>query len=694
VRVRRWWRSTGLLLVLICGGLAWWYWPRPAPPAPDWRAVVTVLAGNGLPGTVDGPPDDARFADPFGVAAGADGRVYVTDTGDISGIRVVSSEGVQTLTGGAPGFVDGPGRTARFDGPSGLAVGPDDTIYVADTANNAIRTVTADGAVTTLAGDGLPGHRDGAGATARFNGPIGIAVDARGHVFVADTYNDCIREVAPDGRVRTVAGTGEPGWADGAAATALFDTPTGLAFDRQGRLLIADTGNGQVRMLDSAGRVSTLATGPVHLSRPLSVAADDEGTTYVSDEQGRVVAVPADGRARVLAGGPAGFADGFGASAAFRRPAGLVVLGPRRLVVADAGNRLLRLLRAPGSREWRAPAPPGRPPRFDPGPFAQVPLLWPVAPLEGPHEIAGTHGERRGADGEERFHTGVDVRVPQGTPVHVVRSGRVVSPLANGAVDSLNEWVRVGDVTYVHLRVGRERGAPVLDTERFAATYEADGSLRRLRVKRGATFDAGAIIGSVNAFNHVHLGVGWPGDEHNPLDLRLLRFSDSIPPTIAAGGVQLTTEHGQPLTMRARGRLLVSGRARIVVDAWDQADGNVPWRRLGLYTAGYQVLHTDGTPAPGFERPRITLRFDRLGASADAPRLIYAPGSGIPVYGNARTRFLYVVTNRLAGGVASVDYWDTRTLPPGDYTLRIHAADQAGNVALARRDVPVTVLGW
>lgn len=692
--MRRWWLTAGLVLALLGAGLAWWRWPAPAPVPREWRAWVTVLAGDGVAGVQDGPSGKARFTDPFGIAVDVDGKLYVADAGDVSRIRVISPAGVvSTLAGGPAGFVDGPGSLARFDAPSGLVVGPDGRIYLADTANNAIRVITPTGVVTTLAGDGLPGHRDGAGATARFNGPIGVAVDARGHVFVADSYNDRIREIGPEGNVRTVAGTGEPGWTDGPAAEARFDTPTGLALDRAGRLLIADTGNGLIRTLDLAGRVSTFPTGGISLSQPLGLAVDGDDTVFVSDERGQIVAVLPDGPAWILAGGRSGYADGLGGDAAFRRAAGIATAGRRRLVLADAGNRLVRLLTDPADGEWRAPPAPAMTPRFDADVFAQVPLLWPVSPFEGPHEIAGTHGERRGPEGAERFHTGVDVRVPQGTPVHVVRPGRVVSPVGNGAVDTLNEWVRVGDVAYVHLRAGRDRDTPVRDTARFAATYDAAGVLQRLRLKRGAIFGTGEVIGAVNAFNHVHLGVGWPGDDHNPLGLRLLRFADTIAPTIAARGILLATEQGQPVTARARGRVMVSGRVRIVVDAWDQADGNVPWRRLGLHTVGYQLLHPDGTPAPGFTTPRITLRFDRLGSHAEAPRLVYAAGSGIPVYGNARTRFLYVVTNRLEDGVAVVDHWDTRALPPGDYTLRIHAADQAGNVAVARRDLPVTVLG-
>ncbi len=134
----------------------------------------------------------------------------------------------------------------------------------------------------------------------------------------------------------------------------------------------------------------------------------------------------------------------------------------------------------------------------------------------------------------------------------------------------------------------------------------------------------------------------------------------------------------------------MSGPVQIVVDAWDQVDGNRPERRLGLYALGYEVLNGDGSPAPGFERAIETIRFDRL-RSADAPRLVYAPGSGIAFYGERRTRFLYVVTNTFREGVATSGVWDTSKLPPGDYTLRVLASDRSGNEAIANRDVAISI---
>ncbi len=685
-------RSAVLLVTLLAGAAAAWWWSTlpPPPTRTDWRMRAHVLAGTGVTGTADGPADAVAFADPFGVAVAPDGVLVVTD-GDR--LRTVARDGsTRTLTGGPHGFVDGPWHAARFSTLSGVAVSADGTVYVADTGNHAIRVVHPHGQVSTLAGAGVPGHRDGAGADAMFDGPVGLALDDEGTLYVTDTYNDAIRVVTRDGQVTTLAGGGGPGLADGVGRDAAFDTPAGLAIHPSGHLVVADAGNGVLRRVSKAGEVTTVALLGASLARPLAVTVSGDGIVHVTDERGAVVRYTSDGTAQVVAGGgDAGFADGLGTTARFRRPAGLAWTASGRLVVADTGNALLRVLTDPHEITLDPPASPRVRPRFDASAFRMQPLLWPVAPFEGPHEVAGTHGEHRGGDAP-RFHRGVDIRMPQGTHVHAVRPGVVSSPLGNGAVGTINEWVRVGDVTYVHIRAGRGRRDELFDTARYKVDAP-DGRFERLRARRGARFETGDHVGTVNAFNHVHMAIGWPGDDHNPLTLRLVQFRDTIPPTIAPGGIRLYDAAGIPFPQGRLGRTLVHGRVQIVVDAWDQADGNVPWRRLGLHALGYQVLHPDGTPAPGFETPRITQRFDRLDADGQAPALVYAPGSGIPAYGSRRTRFLYVVTTRLEEGRATWDAWDTRTLPPGDYVLRIHAADVAGNTAVARRDLAVAVLG-
>jgi sugar lactone lactonase YvrE len=685
---------TVLIAVALVAGFLWWRL-RSLPPAelePGWIARAVVLAGDGVRGTRDGNVERARFSEPFGLAIAGDGTIYIADAGDADRIRRISPDGrVVTVAGGGHGFVDGVGEAARFSTPSGLAIDASGTLFVADTGNNAIRRVTPDGRVSTHAGDGVAGDRDGPAHYARFNGPIGVAVDGAGRVIVADTYNDRIRAIDRDGTVSTLAGSTGPGLTDGPAAAARFHTPSGVAIGPSGDILVADTGNDLVRVIDTAGVVTTAPwTHAAALVRPIGIAAGPNGDVYVTDERGRIIEAPAGGWARTLAGSTPGFRDGAGSAARFRGPTALAVAAPGRLVVADSGNALVRLVAAPSWLELRPPASPLINPRFDAEGFGRQPLIWPVAPLEGPHEIAGTMGEVRG-ENIERFHAGIDVRIGSGTPVHAIRDGVVSSPISTDAFGTLSEWLRIGDVAYVHIRVARSDRNAVFDLTRFLPTHE-DGRLGGIRVKRGARFSTGETIGTVNAFNHVHVNVGWPGEEHNPLRFGLVQFEDTVAPTIARGGVRLYDGHGQPLTTRARGRILVSGRVQVVVDAWDQANGNRPERRLGLYDVGYQVLNRDRSPAVGFDTVRQTLRFDRLDQDPAAAAIVYASGSGIPFYGRRRTQFLYRATSSLRDGIAAEGFWDTSELPAGEYILRAWAADIRGNVATANRDLPITII--
>jgi hypothetical protein len=133
------------------------------------------------------------------------------------------------------------------------------------------------------------------------------------------------------------------------------------------------------------------------------------------------------------------------------------------------------------------------------------------------------------------------------------------------------------------------------------------------------------------------------------------------------------------------------GNVAIVATGYDQIDGNLARRRLGLYKVGYQLLHADGSPVAGFETPRITQVYDRLPREREAVKLLYAERSGITVYGSKSTVFAYAVNNTLKDGVALPGSWRVDGLVPGDYLLRIYAADFAGQVALVGRDLAVTV---
>jgi hypothetical protein len=324
-----------------------------------------------------------------------------------------------------------------------------------------------------------------------------------------------------------------------------------------------------------------------------------------------------------------------------------------------------------------------------------APFPWPLDPQRAWHEVAATMGEVRGAygtdDSRDHLHSGVDVFGVYGQVVRAVREEKVSSPLANWGFGGLNEGVRAGLMTYVHLRVGRDQNDGMLAGTPFVAVRDGGGRVARVRLRRGTRLRVGDALGTINRMYHVHMNLGPPGAELNPLALPFYGFSDSTPPTIERDGVILFDEAGARLGEKRGGRLLLRGRVRIVVDAFDQVDGNQARRRLGLYRLGYQLLRPDGAPAPGFERPRITIEFDRLPPGDDAPKIAYAGESGITVYGSARTRFLYEVTNIVRDGRAARGAWDTSELPPGDYTLRILAADLGGNEAEANRDLPVTI---
>jgi hypothetical protein len=221
--------------------------------------------------------------------------------------------------------------------------------------------------------------------------------------------------------------------------------------------------------------------------------------------------------------------------------------------------------------------------------------------------------------------------------------------------------------------------------------FDGEGKLARVRIRRGTRFSPGDVIGTINRMYHVHMNIGPPGGEINPLSLSPVGFNDTIAPTIEKDGIQLFDSSGKRFTQKQGERLLVSGPVRIVVDAYDRTNMNPDRRRLGLYKLGYQVFKPDGTPAPGFDPPRIYLLFNRLPADRGATKSAYADESGITVYGSKTTRFLYEVTNTVRDGKAARGVWDTSQLPKGDYVLRIIAGDYSGNEAQEGRDVLITV---
>jgi sugar lactone lactonase YvrE len=325
----------------------YYFFARPNPTRRDAVGSVSTLAGTGAPGVEDGKADQASFSDPFGIAINKHGDLIVADAGQANRIRRITTDGrVITIAGSHEGFRDGDALRAQFNTPSGVAVDKEGNIIIADTSNNRIRKLSADGlTVSTIAGSGVTGFKDGPALEAQFDGPIGVALDRKGNIYVADTYNDSVRKIATDGSVRTLAGAGFPGFDDGDTASASFDTPCGIAVDKRGYVFVADAGNHAIRQIAPEGNVSTIArrtNGETEenlprLNHPVDVVVTHDGFLFISDEGGGgIVRITPEGVGSVYAG-HAGFADGP-SEGRLNGPSGIALDREGNLYIADSQN--------------------------------------------------------------------------------------------------------------------------------------------------------------------------------------------------------------------------------------------------------------------------------------------------------------------------------------------------------------------
>lgn len=272
--------------------------------APD--GTVTTVAGDGTAGHVDGQAGQARLSHPRGVAFDGAGNLIVADT-DNDRLRKIHlnlpTHPVSTLSGaGVRGHQDGPREVARFALPNGIACDAAGHVYVADPETRRVRKVSPGGTASTLAGEGVMGFADAAAAEARFLSPRAVALDALGHVYVVEVGNCRVRKIAPDGRVTTYAGDGRGRWADGPALEASFREPCGVAVDAAGAVYVADTDNQCIRRIDLDGMVATIAgdgagerdlvDGPGPAARfntPTGMCFGPDGALYVADARNHCI---------------------------------------------------------------------------------------------------------------------------------------------------------------------------------------------------------------------------------------------------------------------------------------------------------------------------------------------------------------------------------------------------------------------
>ncbi len=680
----------------------------------DAVGQVVTLAGAGYPGIDDGAALEATFSDPFGIAVDKTGNVIIADGGQSNLIRRLTPQGkVEVVAGSTEGFADGAANEAKFNTPSGIVMDEQGNLYITDTGNHRIRKLDPGGQVTTVAGSGATGFKDGTTSEAMFDAPVGIAVDKQGNLYVADSYNDRIRKVATDGEVTTLAGSSVPGFADGQAAQSKFDTPCGVAVDEQGNVFVADTGNDAIRKITLQGEVTTILqagadeqNNHLRLFSPISLVITPDNFLFIASEASGVIhRLTPEGEVSVYAGSRSGFADAPGDRARFNGATGIAADKQGNLYVADNRNYLIRKItpialsavQAIAATEAENYIQPLDPAADTTKPLPVIPNLspavlrlpspfpYPLHPQQGWHEIAGVVGEARGWFGGialHHLHSGLDIAGRMGDACLSVMDEKVSSPLANWGYDGTGEGIHVGIMSYLHIRVGRDMANKIQIAEKFKPRFDDAGKLMGVRVRRGTRFKVGDFIGTLNRLYHVHMNVGPANAQTNAIQFPFANFKDTIAPVMEPNGIELFTADWQPFKEKANNRLLITGNVRIVATAYDRADGNNASRKLGLYRIGYQVLQDDGTLVAGFEQPLMNIEFNRLPAD-EAVKVVYAEGSGVSAY-RTPTRFKYIVTNRVRDGAARQGWLRTSAIGAGNYTLRIVAEDYAGNRATGK----------
>ena len=444
---------------------------------------------------------------------------------------------VSTLAGtGQVGHQDGPDSTALFTNPSGVAIGADGTIFVADLGNNRIRKITPDGEVSTYAGNGSYAYYDGASDIASFRYPSDVAIDSLGNVYVVDSQNHAIRKIDLLGNVTTVAGDGNAGYQDGGldGTVARFNYPNGIDIDSQGNIYVADRGNHRIRVINSAGEVSTLVgSGSGYFdggheqalfNDPADVAVNDSDQSLVVVERDnhtvRRVSF-ADTSVTTIAGnGFAGNLDGFGTGASFNQPYSVCIDASGIIYIADKDNHRIRKISENNEVTTVAGNSPGYADGFDSEALFYRPFG--VALYGGTELVVADYANQRirHIDLEAMPNTSESIQfsVAGGYSVYNIPS------TGYSGLDGLGGLVISGDgfdTSYYYLEISFNQGD----------TWQ---SLQGGTSSTGLLFDAGGVF-EANENGYIYFSInhstisslsGWPGNT-GTVSLRASNFSQT-----------------------------------------------------------------------------------------------------------------------------------------------------------------------
>ena len=444
---------------------------------------------------------------------------------------------VSTLAGtGQAGHQDGPGPSALFTNPHGVAMGSDGSVFVADLGNNRIRKITPDGEVSTYAGNGQYGFFDGSSDLASFRYPSDVAVDSLGNVYVADNQNHAIRKIDLLGNVTTVAGDGNAGYQDGGldGTVARFNFPTGIDIDSQGNIYVADRGNHRVRVINSAGEVSTLAGSTsgyfdggheqALFNDPADIAvnASDLSLIVVERDNHTVRRISlADTSVTTIAGnGAPGNLDGFGTAASFHQPYSVCIDGSGVVYIADKDNHRIRKLSENGEVTTVAGNSPGYADGFQGDALFYRPIGVTVS--GGTELVVADYANQRirHIDLEAMPNTSENIQfsVAGGHSVYNIPS------TGYSGLDGLGGLTITGDgfdTSYYYLEISFNQGD----------TWQ---SLQGGTSSTGLLFDAGGVF-EANESGYIYFSIshatisslsGWPGNS-GTVSLRASNFSQS-----------------------------------------------------------------------------------------------------------------------------------------------------------------------